>query len=79
MTENEKLVDRLGQIAFRVETNLSTLGRYISQGKDCQPLMTSLFSDVEKLKQLKLDLAKAFEDNDLEQLEERDRESSVCC
>ena len=38
--------------------------------------MTSLFSDVEKLKQLKLDLTKAFEDNDLEMLEERNQSAA---
>lgn len=72
MTENEKLIDRIGQITFRIETNVFVLSNYISQNKNCKSLMTSfyadasitaLFSDVEKLKQLKLDIEKSFENS----------------
>ena len=53
MTPQEAIISELGNITFRIETNLSTLGSYISKGKDCKSLMTDLFNDVEKLKYLK--------------------------
>jgi len=53
MTPQESIISELGNITFRIETNLSTLSSYISKGKDCKSLMTDLFNDVEKLKYLK--------------------------
>ena len=57
MTPQEFIISELGNITFRIETNLSTLRGRIARNELSlyynQPLIDSLFDDVEKLKYLK--------------------------
>ncbi len=54
MTAKESIIDELGQITFRIETNLQTLVSYNKQGKNWQAcLLPPIQSDIEKLKHLK--------------------------
>lgn len=54
MTKIEKLADDVGQITFRLECNMSSIGRYRSEGTPIHPdVLKSINSDIEKLKQIK--------------------------
>lgn len=54
MTNLEKLADDLGQITFRLETNMQTLQRRTSQSMGAvQDVAIDIMRDVEKLKDIK--------------------------
>lgn len=53
MTACESIVDELGQITFRLETNLETLHRYVNDDKESLSLFVVIQQDIEKLKYLK--------------------------
>jgi hypothetical protein len=58
MTTNEKLIDRLGQIAFCLETRLSYIKNhnYDSDKTQVVEVQTEIQKDIERLKILKEDM-----------------------
>jgi hypothetical protein len=53
MTVNETIIDELGQLIFRIETNFDTLNRQKSYNSTAVECQTAVRRDIEKLKYLK--------------------------